>query len=101
MLPVGVIESCHRFAARLIAPGGQVYPMGEAEVLIDPAAPAASPYLFGAEAAQPTPAELEALACKVGLDCEGQVKVCRHLFFRMALVYEPPLQIALNASDDE
>jgi ubiquinone/menaquinone biosynthesis C-methylase UbiE len=36
-----------------------------------------------------TPAELESLAREAGLDRQGSFRVYRHLYYRMALVYEP------------
>ena len=36
-----------------------------------------------------TPAELESLARAAGLDRQGSFRLYRHLYYRMALVYEP------------
>jgi ubiquinone/menaquinone biosynthesis C-methylase UbiE len=36
-----------------------------------------------------TPEELESLAREAGLDRAGRYRICRHRFYRMALVYEP------------
>lgn len=61
----------YRFAARLIAPSDRIHPMGEAVVQIDPAAPAAAPFLAGAQPPQPSPAELEAMLPGVPVVARG------------------------------
>jgi ubiquinone/menaquinone biosynthesis C-methylase UbiE len=45
-----------------------------------------------------TPDELAALARKAGLDQSGQFRIHRHLYYRMALVYDPQLS-TLNPTD--
>ncbi|MGE3908219.1 MAG: hypothetical protein AB7K36_02625 [Chloroflexota bacterium] len=59
------------FSARLIAPDGRVTPMGEARIQVFAGAQPAAPFLFGAQAPQPTPSELEALLPDVPVAARG------------------------------